>query len=190
MPANHNVPHSEEAKAKISASHLGKAKPWKRRETRVENGITSYKCARCKEFFPAEGFYKTKRTLLGIKNECRKCHNQISTKSRNTDRARNNNREYMRRARATNAEKFRKRDRARSRPMNEQVIARSILNLAIRRADVKRPNSCSHCGRNDLRIEGHHYDYSEPLAVLWLCSECHGLTHRSAGDIGFKVIEA
>jgi ribosomal protein S27AE len=35
---------------------------------------------------------------------------------------------------------------------------------------------CETCGAPET--EAHHDDYSQPLAVRWLCKKCHGLVHR------------
>lgn len=180
MPANHKIPHTEEAKAKMSAARLGKPAPWRHRKMRVVDGIEQFQCGTCKGFFPRDGFYANKRTLLGIKSQCKKCHNQATIKSRDADRTRNANREYMRRARVVNAKKIREREALRVRPITVQRRARQLLNQAVQRGYLSRPAACSRCGRSDLRIEGHHYDYSEPLAVTWLCTECHGKEHRHA----------
>ena len=55
--------------------------------------------------------------------------------------------------------------------------ARIALELAIRRGEVVRPETCSRCGASG-RIHGHHPDYSRPLEVLWLCQACHATEHR------------
>jgi len=103
MPANHCMPHTLEARLKMSASHRGIALPHNRRATRVENGVTLYQCGgKCKEFFPASGFYKNKRTILGLTSECRKCHGITSMSSRNSETARLINKRYMQRRRAKN----------------------------------------------------------------------------------------
>lgn len=49
------------------------------------------------------------------------------------------------------------------------------LDAAIRSGKITRPNVCSGCGCTDdeHRIEAHHYDYSKPLDVIWLCTPCH-----------------
>ncbi len=39
------------------------------------------------------------------------------------------------------------------------------------------PTPCSRCGDPD--VEAHHFDYSKPLAVIWLCKECHRREHSS-----------
>lgn len=83
MPANHKVPHTAEAKAKMSASHSGKPAPWKHRESKVVDGITVYRCGRCAQFFPVNDFHADRRTLLGIKSTCKACHNLVNVASRN-----------------------------------------------------------------------------------------------------------
>ncbi len=35
---------------------------------------------------------------------------------------------------------------------------------------------CLFC--DDIKVHAHHHDYSEPLAVTWLCAKHHGLVHR------------
>lgn len=191
MPANHNVPHTEETKAKMRAAHLGKPNLARRRETRLENGVTLYRCGKCGAFLPKDQFYKNKRTLLGIKSECKSCHTRTTVDSRDKDRARDANREYMRRARKRNPDVFRDRERnlSRSREKNERWHARYQLNLAVRRGEIVRPDKCSQCGRSDLKIQAHHNNYDEPLQVEWLCSECHGEEHRTVWVVEFKRLD-
>lgn len=82
MPANHCIPHTPEAKAKMSAARKGKAAPWKHRETRDVDGEVHYRCGRCSGFFPRSGFHANRRTLLGIKSECKPCHTATTVRSR------------------------------------------------------------------------------------------------------------
>lgn len=102
----HNQPHTLDAKVKMSIARKGIPAMWKRRETIVENGIIMYRCGRCKGFFPHDGFYKNRRTILGITNECRKCHCQTAIFSRDLEvkRANNLRNEAKRRARAASSE--------------------------------------------------------------------------------------
>lgn len=41
-----------------------------------------------------------------------------------------------------------------------------------------KPSICSECGANK-NIQAHHYDYSKPLDVTWLCGKCHKAIHSS-----------
>lgn len=48
-----------------------------------------------------------------------------------------------------------------------------LAGRAIRSGILVRPPNCSVCDRGDIRIIGHHDDYTKPLDVRWLCDQCH-----------------
>jgi len=175
MPANHNIPHTEKSKAKMSASHKGIPLLNKRRLSRTENGVEIFRCSSCHNFYPREGFYKNKRTILGLTSECKKCHILTSIKTRNRENGKRLNRESARRNRAKNPEKFRERELnySHKREKNEKTKARELLNAAIRSGKIIKPDRCHRCGTIG-RVTAHHQNYKQPLEVEWLCYECHG----------------
>jgi len=179
MPANHCVPHTAAAKAKMSAARVGKPAPWKHRPTIERDGVTLYRCGSCAAFLPRGDYYANKRTLLGIKSQCKKCHCATTIASRDKDLAREANRQHMARARQADPQRFRTRDAAASaqRPVTQKVLARAELNAAVRSGAIKKPAMCSQCPET-RRLHGHHDDYSKPLQVRWLCPRCHGKEHR------------
>lgn len=61
----------------------------------------------------------------------------------------------------------------------EKSKARSILQHAIRRGEIKRLPCCV-CG--NIKSEGHHDDYSKPLEVVWLCRKHHSERHIEIRD--------
>ena len=58
--------------------------------------------------------------------------------------------------------------------------ARRMVRNAVRAGDLVRPGSCSACGRETPKIQGHHADYMKPLCVEWLCVPCHRSRHSRA----------
>lgn len=78
----HNRPHTDAAKAKMSAAHKGKPRPWKHRPTQEVDGVLLYRCSSCEQFLPKEDFHRDGRTLLGIKTQCKGCHNATNLRSR------------------------------------------------------------------------------------------------------------
>ena len=60
----------------------------------------------------------------------------------------------------------------------EKVLARVKVNEAIRTGKLVKPNECSVCYQQEMRIVGHHPDYSKPLEVIWLCDVCHKAIHK------------
>ena len=61
----------------------------------------------------------------------------------------------------------------------ERRRAHILMNQAIKRGDLLRPEACELCGANK-RLSAHHGDYDKPLDVLFLCALCHGAVHRMA----------
>jgi hypothetical protein len=55
--------------------------------------------------------------------------------------------------------------------------ARAKVRQALRKGVLTRPDRCEQCGGGG-RIDGHHDDYAQPLAVRWLCrGTCHPAQH-------------
>jgi hypothetical protein len=185
----HNMPHTEETKLKISMALRGVPCPHNRRATIDVDGETLYRCGRCGEFKPYSDFYKNKRGVLGITYSCKKCHNATSIATRDKERARDANREYARRARLKNPERFREVWRGRPHRRGKKESARVALNIAVRDGKIIKPDTCSECGCFG-RITAHHNNYDLPLSVEWLCYECHGKRHRKEQLVyGLEVLE-
>lgn len=53
--------------------------------------------------------------------------------------------------------------------------ARLAVTHAIEKGRLKR-KPCEKCG--DPKAHAHHFDYTKPLEVVWLCSVHHGEVHR------------
>lgn len=60
--------------------------------------------------------------------------------------------------------------------------ANVIIGNAIRDGRIEKGHFCSICGIDNVKIHGHHDDYSRPLEVRWLCSMCHEDWHRDNGE--------
>lgn len=57
----------------------------------------------------------------------------------------------------------------------EKAAAKEAVRRAIRAGTLVR-EPCLFC--DSPRTHAHHHDYSQPLAVTWLCPKHHGLVHR------------
>lgn len=130
-------------------------------------------CRECGRELPISEFNKRRTAKDGLQDRCRDCFSA-----------------YNRRRYASNREKFKadvKRYREEN-PNNELETrlktckknttaknAHRAVAAAIRAGVIERPNTCSGCGcsNTEHRIEAHHFDYSDPLNVIWLCTPCH-----------------
>ena len=61
--------------------------------------------------------------------------------------------------------------------------AREAVKRALRSGQLVRPEACDDCGSTVEQPQAHHPDYSQPLAVEWLCRDCHGHRHLDADDM-------
>jgi hypothetical protein len=50
-----------------------------------------------------------------------------------------------------------------------------VYNHAIDHEIIKK-NSCEICGQEE-KVHGHHFDYTKPLEIAWLCPKHHGEVH-------------
>lgn len=90
-------------------------------------------------------------------------------------KARKRKREYLRNYWKLNKQEISSRRRLAELSRPEVMHARRIFKNACRAGKIKR-FPCEVCGL--ARSEGHHDDYSKPLAVRWLCRTHHGQQHR------------
>lgn len=51
-----------------------------------------------------------------------------------------------------------------------------IFNRARNRGEILPPQKCEKCPAEGP-VMAHHHDYREPLAVIWVCEQCHANAH-------------
>ena len=85
--------------------------------------------------------------------------------------------EYNKKWQKENYEKILINNETQKKRYPEKHKARWMLRQAVRNGKIMKPNSCSKCGAEPKRIEGHHEDYSKPFDVVWLCVDCHKSLH-------------
>lgn len=109
-----------------------------------------------------------------IPNQCKSCRAEYERTYRrlNADRLNQRDRDRWkndperRKQTALRTEKARKK-------YPDRHNARMKVKRAIKSGRMTRPETCSVCLQGDVRIEGHHEDYSKPLDVIWMCRRCH-----------------
>jgi hypothetical protein len=84
-------------------------------------------------------------------------------------------RESNRRSSANRREQIAERQRDWARRNPEKARAERAARKAVERGKLVR-EPCLFCGAS--KVHAHHHDYSQPLAVTWLCPQHHGLVHR------------
>jgi hypothetical protein len=126
-------------------------------------------CRRCSKELPPDAFYK--RSGGGLRAVCITCYRE-EAKARETL----SRREHPERHRVRWLNLARKR-RAEKCPRER---ARAMVRDAIRRGRIGKPKECEGCKR-ERPLHGHHHDYAQPLAVTFLCVDCHAEAHRKLG---------
>lgn len=116
------------------------------------------KCFKCGEVKPITEFYRHAQMADGHLNKCKAC--TCADVKRHREESPDAELRTRLRACAENPTK---------------KHAYMAVSAAVRAGAITRPNSCQGCGCSDAehRIEAHHYDYSRPLDVIWLCTPCH-----------------
>lgn len=58
--------------------------------------------------------------------------------------------------------------------------AHEAVRKAVKAGKLTRPEQCQSCN-TPCKPHGHHTDYHNPLAVMWLCEACHRSQHSKEG---------
>lgn len=138
------------------------------------------RCSICGEDKNPNDFYPTNRI------KCKKCYiKDVSSWQKN-------NPHYKERKKARQQTYYREWYKKHGRKRNKNYVnliklwqqnnkekkrAIGILNYAVKTGKIEKSSFCNICGENNIRINGHHSDYDEPLKVLWCCSSCHKKIH-------------
>lgn len=62
----------------------------------------------------------------------------------------------------------------------QKKAAKDAVYYAVKHGLIIKPKFCPICllFYSSRLIQGHHFDYSKPLEVIWCCSKCHKLIGR------------
>jgi len=144
-------------------------------------------CKKCQKTLPLESFHRHKGFKDGRRAVCKECscahskkyyaenrekHMEVCRQWQRDNRDKVN--EYQKRAR----KKHREVTRRWNQNNPDRIKAHKLLNYAVFKGEVTKLNTCQVCGCESKDVEGHHYDYSKPLEVIWVCTKCHGWIHR------------
>lgn len=145
------------------------------------------KCFKCGEEKPLTEFYKHPQMSDGRVNKCKACNKKDVRENyrkninyyKSFDQIRNQKRkEYIKKKN----EAYQKKNpelvlRAKKKWSSKNKLKQAaihLLNNAKRDGRVK-PGKCQICGYRN--VEAHHYDYTKPLNVVWLCKKHHEKIH-------------
>lgn len=158
------------------------------------------KCNTCQEIKSVKHFYIQPKGMLGRTGSCKKCRKSYQVKYNQTERGKllkklncqkyplhkrqerdhrfkEKNPNYWKEYYKQNTEKRLEANRRFFRRHPERKEFYKIYSYALRKGILIRSDSCLMCGIKTKTI-GHHYDYTKPLSVTWVCKECHKDIHR------------
>jgi len=124
------------------------------------------RCSCCKEAKLLSDFYKNAAQRDGHYSYCKSCW-RVKVSQWHEDNPEAYERILAKRSRKPRA------STSWGRRNPEKKRAQWAVFYAVKTGRLIKPDECSRCGRTG-RIEGHHFDYSRPLDVEWLCTRCHG----------------
>jgi hypothetical protein len=158
-------------------------------------------CKKCGRELPISEFYVHKEMNDGHLSFCKECVRARVHKHRedNIERIReyDRNRPNIKERRQKQKERLKNDKEKReqyyikrnewSKKNKYKKGANNKVRNALKSGVLKNPQKCEVCGKINCDIEAHHYDYSKPLDVIWLCTECHGKVHRQYNKLELDI---
>lgn len=127
-------------------------------------------CFKCLQTKDLSEFYTHPEMADGYLGKCKECTKLDSRKGNRSLRAKEHDRERNQKPERKAARKVYVQKWRENNP--DGYKAHNALNNALRDGKIKKPKHCSECGAKG-KLHAHHEDYSKPLAVDWLCVQCH-----------------
>jgi hypothetical protein len=62
--------------------------------------------------------------------------------------------------------------------LEKRKHCRILTRQYVKEGFIKRLYRCEFCNKISDKLEAHHFNYSDPLFVTWLCKICHSAIHR------------
>lgn len=158
------------------------------------------KCFKCGKEKDLDKFYKHSAMADGHLNKCKECtkldsfgrtYEEIERRKfrdRNRPNAKERvakNLQRVKKLKAENNEHYLKTVSAPKKKWDTENRYKKNAHLKVKRnisMKGNKPNQCQLCGTRSDELEGHHYDYSKPLDVTWLCKRCHSLAHKAINE--------
>lgn len=128
------------------------------------------KCAGCGRVLKIDGFgYKDKKK--GIRQSiCRECFSAYNRKRYQENKEKIRERVKSHRDNHPELELDTRLKSCAKNPSKKNAYM--AVDAALRSGVLEKPEKCSGCGSRG-RLSAHHYDYSKPLDVIWVCRKCH-----------------
>jgi len=145
-------------------------------------------CFECKEVKPLDMFYKHPEMGDGRLGKCKECIKRDVRANRKKrleyykayDKQRYDESSARRKSCGSGQPPSADATKLYREKYKDNKSARNKAMRAMLKGEILKPVACSRCGAI-TKLHAHHPDYSEPLAVEWLCPACHGLRHRKDG---------
>lgn len=136
---------------------------------------TKRRCSVCHVEKSREMFHKDKDCIDGLYTQCKVCRKK---KSRDDyEKRKEKILQYCKDYRKTDQGKETRRRESEHFKTTPNYKANYLLTNAVRDGRIDKPKTCSKCNASG-KIHGHHYDYTKPLEVVWVCKDCHQWIHR------------
>lgn len=166
----------------------------------IEHHHATKPCGICGAMTPRDQFSKRGKYKDGRQRyakHCHACERERKRQARHAD-AESHRRQARRRYWANVTEQRRRgRERARSergKEINRRAVLRyrerhpekahahKLVRQALKAGTLIRPQTCQQPGCKVRQLHAHHFDYSQPIEVEWLCRQHHQERHRKPLD--------
>lgn len=145
----------------------------------IINNMITKKCSQCDVEKDINEFFFANKSKNIRQSYCKICYKKYDAHRHHTNRDKRN--EEARIFYQNNKEKWAEKVKKHILLYPEKHKARNKLRYAVYTGKIiKQP--CEVCG--EVKVEGHHKDYSKPLEVNWLCHKHHMETHRTTNYLG------